>query len=128
MKHNKVLHGRVMILTVLIADVPYVDEELRIEVQDLGDDFWRIVLNYGFMQEIDVPAAMARVDQCGPAFRPMDTSFLLGRQTLIPSTRPGMAIWREQLFAWMVRNSESAMEFFKLPTNRVIELESQVEI
>jgi KUP system potassium uptake protein len=128
MKHNKVLHERVMILTVLIADVPYVDEERRIEVQDLGEDFWRIVLHYGFMQEIDVPAAMARVDQCGPAFRPMDTSFFLGRQTLIPSTRPGMAIWREHLFAWMVRNSESAMEFFKLPTNRVIELGSQVEI
>jgi KUP system potassium uptake protein len=58
----------------------------------------------------------------------MDTSYFLGRQTLIPSARPGMAIWREQLFAWMMRNSASAMEFFKLPTNRVIELGSQVEI
>jgi len=80
------------------------------------------------MQEIDVPADLALVQQCGPAFKLMDTSFFLGRQTLIPSKRPGMAIWREKLFAWMVQNSESAMEFFKLPTNRVIELGSQVEI
>ena len=80
------------------------------------------------MQEVDVPAELARISQCGPAFKPMDTSFFLGRQTLIPSARPAMMIWREKLFAWMVQNSESAMEFFKLPTNRVIELGSQVEI
>jgi KUP system potassium uptake protein len=128
MKHNKVLHDRVLILTVLIADVPFVEDERHVEVQNLGDDFWRIILNYGFMQEIDVPADLARVEQCGGPFRMMETSFFLGRQTLIPSKRPGMAIWREKLFAWMIQNSESAMEFFKLPPNRVIELGSQVEI
>lgn len=128
MKHNKILHERIVIITVAIGDVPYVDQEGRIEVRDLGSDFWRIILNYGFMQEVDVPAELARVGQCGPGFKPMDTSYFLGRQTLIPSKRPGMAIWREKLFAWMVQNSESAMLFFKLPTNRVIELGSQVEI
>jgi KUP system potassium uptake protein len=128
MKHNKVLHERVIIITVAIADMPYIDEADRIEVKDLGGDFWRIILHYGFMQEIDVPADLARVRECGPRFRPMDTSFFLGRQTLIPSRRPGMAIWREKLFAWMVQNAQSAMEFFKLPINRVVELGSQLEI
>ena len=72
--------------------------------------------------------ALATVETCGPTFKMMDTSFFLARQTLHASSRPGMAIWREKLFAWMLRNAESAMEFFKLPTNRVVELGSQVEI
>ena len=80
------------------------------------------------MQETNVPAALARVDTCGPQFKMMDTSFFLARQTLIASPRPGMWIWREKLFAWMLRNAESAMEFFNLPPNRVVELGSQVEI
>ena len=80
------------------------------------------------MQESNVPEALARVEQCGPPFKMMDTSFFLARQTLLPSAKPGMAVWREKLFAWMLRNAESAMEFFKLPTNRVVELGSQVEI
>ena len=128
LKHNKVLHERVMLLTVRIEDVPFVIGDRRIETRDHGAGFFRIILRYGFMEEIDVPAALARVKQCGPQFKMMDTSFFLARQTLIASSRPGMAIWREKLFAWMLRNAESAMEFFKLPTNRVVELGSQVEI
>ncbi|MCS6986481.1 MAG: potassium transporter Kup [Sphingomonadaceae bacterium] len=128
LKHNKVLHERVLILTVVIEDVPYVDEEDRIEVIDLGENFFRMILRYGFMQQPDVPAALRQVETCGPAIRMMDTSFFLARQTLLPSARPGMALWREKIFAWMLRNAESAMEFFKLPTNRVVELGSQVEI
>lgn len=128
MKHNKILHERVIFLTVKIADVPFVDDERRVEMHDLTNTLWRVILHYGFMQEIDVPADLLRVKECGVVLRPMDTSFFLGRQTLIASKRPGMAIWREKLFAWMIQNSQSAMEFFKLPTNRVIELGSQVEI
>jgi len=128
LKHNKVLHERVMLLTVRIEDVPFVRGERRIETKEYGAGFFRIILRYGFMEEIDVPAALAQVKQCGPQFKMMDTSFFLARQTLIASARPGMAIWREKLFAWMLRNAESAMEFFKLPTNRVVELGSQVEI
>ncbi len=128
LKHNKVLHERVMLLTVRIEDVPYVAGERRIETKDYGAGFYRIVIRYGFMEEVDVPSALTQVDKCGPAFRMMDTSFFLARQTLIASARPGMAIWREKLFAWMLRNAQNAMEFFKLPTNRVIELGSQVEI
>ena len=128
LKHNKVLHERVMLLTVRIEDVPYVSEEKRIETKDYGSGFFRVILRHGFMEEIDVPAALGDLKNCGPACKMMDTSFFLARQTLIASSRPGMAIWREKLFAWMLRNAESAMEFFKLPTNRVVELGSQVEI
>ncbi len=128
LKHNKVLHERVMLLTVRIEDVPYVADKKRFEVTDLGSGFYRLILRYGFMQETDVPAALANVERCGPEFKMMDTSFFLARQTLLASSRPGMPIWREKLFAWMLRNAESAMEFFKLPPNRVVELGSQVEI
>ncbi|WP_296625891.1 potassium transporter Kup [Rhizorhabdus sp.] len=128
LKHNKCLHERVILLTVKIADVPYVRTTERVTCADLGQGFFRIVINYGFMEDPDVPAVLADTQTCGPAFKMMDTSFFLARQTLLPSEHPGMAIWREKLFSWMLRNAESAMEFFKLPTNRVVELGSQVEI
>ena len=128
LKHNKVLHERVILLTVKIKDVPVVAEDTQCGLDPLGDGFFRLMLYYGFMQEPDVPAALKRVTACDGEFRMMDTSFFLARQTLLASSRPGMAIWREKLFAWMLRNAESAMEFFRLPTNRVVELGSQVEI
>ena len=128
MKHNKVLHDRVIVLTVQIDEVPYVDLEDRVEIFDLGNGFWRMIVRYGFMQETDIPLVLKSIEKCGPQFKMMDTSFFLARQTLIASDRPGMALWREKLFAWMLRNAETAMEFFKLPTNRVVELGSQVEI
>jgi KUP system potassium uptake protein len=128
LKHNKVLHERIMLLTVAIDEVPYVSDEDRIGVRDLGNGFYRILIRYGFMQEIDIPAVLKTVENCGPRLKMMDTSFFLSRQTLLASDKPGMALWREHLFSWMMRNAESAMDFFKLPTNRVVELGSQVEI
>ena len=128
LKHNKVLHERIMLLTVRIEDVPFVTDNNRLDTKDYGAGFFRIILRYGFMEEINVPMALANIKGAGPQCKMMDTSFFLARQTLLVSARPGMAIWRERLFAWMLRNAESAMEFFKLPTNRVIELGSQVEI
>jgi KUP system potassium uptake protein len=128
LKHNKVLHERIVLLTVKITDQPYWPEATRAKLEPLGEGFNRLVLRYGFMDEIDVPAALKAVESCGAAFKMMDTSFFLSRQTLLASARPGMMIWREKLFAWMLRNAESAMEFFRLPTNRVVELGSQVEI
>jgi KUP system potassium uptake protein len=128
LKHNKVLHERVFLLTVRIEDVPYVTQGSRSEIMDYGSGFYRVVIRYGFMEEVNVPAELSKLEGCGPACKMMDTSFFLARQTLIASARPGMALWREKLFAWMLRNAESAMEFFKLPTNRVVELGSQVEI
>ncbi|HET9353635.1 MAG TPA: potassium transporter Kup [Sphingomicrobium sp.] len=127
-KHNQVLHERVVILTVLIEEVPHYPPDKRAEVTPAGQGFNRVVLRYGFMDEVDVPGDLARADVPGGPFNMMTTSFFLGRQKLIASERPGMALWREQLFAWMNKNSESAMEFFRLPTNRVVELGSQVEI
>lgn len=128
-KHNKVLHERVVILTVAIQDVPYVDDSERHECKDLGKGFYRLILRYGFLEETDVPAALKTVTICGgEPFEMMKTSFFLSRQTLIASAKPGMAIWREKLFSWMLRNAASAMEFFRLPSNRVVELGSQLEI
>ena len=128
LKHNKVLHERIILLTIKIADVPYVAEGQRCSLEDLSAGFHRMVLKYGFIEEPDVPAALANVHRCGADFRMIDTSFFLSRQTLLASSHPGMMIWREKLFAWMLRNAESAMEFFRLPTNRVVELGSQLEI
>ena len=127
-RHNQVLHERVVILTVQIEEVPHFDSDQRANVEAVGEGFYRIVLRYGFMDDVDVPRDLAAVKACGGAFSMMTTSFFLGRQKLIASKRPGMAIWREHLFAWMSKNSESAMEYFRLPTNRVVELGSQLEI
>ena len=127
-KHNKVIHERVVVLTVQIQDEPVVDPERRCEMQDLGQGFYRLILRYGFVEEMDVPAALTQASICGGPFDMMQTSFFLSRQTLLPSAKPGMALWREKLFAWMLRNAATAMEFFRLPTNRVVELGSQVEI
>jgi KUP system potassium uptake protein len=127
-KHNRILHDRVIILTVEIGDVPYVEEANRATCKSLGEGFYRVILHYGFLEETDVPDALAKVDLCGPPFDMMQTSFFLSRQTLIASKAPGMAVWREKIFAWMLRNAANAMEFFRLPSNRVVELGSQVEI
>ena len=127
-KHNKVLHERVVVLTVLVEDVPFVSEGNRFELRDLGEGFYRMTLHYGFLEETDIPAALKSSDMCGGGFEMMQTSFFLSRQTLLASKHPGMALWREKLFAWMLRNAATAMEFFRLPTNRVVELGSQVEI
>ncbi|HZV11086.1 MAG TPA: KUP/HAK/KT family potassium transporter, partial [Novosphingobium sp.] len=127
-KHNKVLHERVVILTVLIEEVPYVAEARRVMVIEVGQGFYKIKLRFGFLEETDVPGSLRGVMVGGEPFEMMKTSFFLSRQTLISSSKPGMAIWREKLFAWMLRNATSAMEFFHLPINRVVELGSQVEI
>src|SRR3546814_12012846 len=110
LKHNKVLHERVVLLTVNIEDVPFVPAQARAQSEDLGSGFYRVILRYGFMQDPDVPAALTGYDICGAKFKLMDTSFFLARQTLLPSSRPGMAVWREKLFAWLLRNAESAVE------------------
>ena len=129
LKHNQVLHERVLILTVQVEEVPQVSPERRLEIRDAGHGFYRVILHYGYMQEVDIPRDLVRIDTCGEPFKMMSTSFFLGRQKLIASKKhPGMALWREKLFAWMLKNAETAMEFFKLPTNRVVELGSQVEI
>jgi KUP system potassium uptake protein len=129
LKHNQVLHQRVLVLNVKIEEVPHVRSEKRVEIHDAGQGFYRVILHYGYMEEINIPRDLADIKTCGEPFNMMSTSFFLGRQKLIPSKKmPGMALWREKLFALMLKSSESAMEFFKLPTNRVVELGSQLQI
>jgi KUP system potassium uptake protein len=128
MKHNKVLHERIVLMTVQIEDTPFVDPPTRAAVRDFGNGFYRLKLRFGFLEETDVPAALKGLTLCGEPFDMMRTSFFLSRQTLLPSDTPGMALWREKLFSWMLRNAASAMEFFRLPTNRVVELGSQIKI
>jgi KUP system potassium uptake protein len=129
LKHNQVLHERVLILNVKVEEVPHVSQENRVETDDAGHGFYRVILHYGFMDEVDIPRDLTGIRACGEPFNMMSTSFFLGRQKLIAAKKaPGMALWREKLFAWMLKNSESAMEFFKLPTNRVVELGSQLQI
>jgi KUP system potassium uptake protein len=129
LKHNQVLHERVLILNVKVEEVPHVTPDKRVDIHDSGHGFYRVILHYGFMEEVDIPRDLARIKTCGEPFNMMSTSFFLGRQKLIASRRhAGMALWREKLFALMLKSSESAMEFFRLPTNRVVELGSQLRI
>jgi KUP system potassium uptake protein len=129
LKHNQVLHERVLIVTVKVEEVPQLDLAHRAEVFEAGHGFYRVIIHYGFMEEVDIPRDLAAIDSMGQPFDPMTTSYFLGRQKLIPSPdQPGMARWREGLFAWMSKSSESAMESFKLPTNRVVEPGSQLQI
>jgi len=126
--HNKVLHERVIFLTVVTKDEPYISASKRVKVENLGAGFYRLYLHYGFKDSPHIPKALLLCKQYGLEFEMMQTSFFLSRETIISTGLPGMALWREHLFIGMARNAESAMSFFHIPTNRVIELGSQVEI
>ena len=126
--HNKVLHERVVFLTVITEEIPNVPEHERVQINDLGQGAWRVMVRYGFKDEPDIPRALELCGAHGLTFYMMETSFFLNRETILPSQLPGMALWREHLFAWMSRSAESAMQFFNIPPNRVIELGTQVEI
>jgi KUP system potassium uptake protein len=128
LKHYQVLHRQVVLLAIQTEEIPHVAPETRARVEDLGHGFYRIVLRYGFMETPDVPAALAGIRPEGLDLSPARTTFFLGRETLIASKRPGMAIWREKLFAFMSRNARTATSFFGLPPNRVVELGAQIEL
>ncbi|HYJ78567.1 MAG TPA: potassium transporter Kup [Longimicrobiaceae bacterium] len=126
--HNKVLHERVVLLTVENLEIPLVDDAERVSTVAVGHGFYRITIRYGFTEDPDIPAALALVDEPGLDLRRMQTSYFLGRETLIPSKKPGMAMWREHLFSIMSRNARPATSFFQLPPNRVVELGAQIEL
>ena len=128
LKHNKVLHEQVVLLTIASEDVPHVSAEERVEVQPLEQGFVRVIARYGFMENPSIPDILKKGREKGLQFQLMSTSFFLGRETLIPSKKPGMAMWREALFSWMSRNARSATAFFRIPPNRVVELGTQVEL
>jgi KUP system potassium uptake protein len=127
--HNKVLHERVVFLTVTTEPVPRIPEERRVELQALGAEFYRVMVRYGFMDQPDIPAALDRLRPYGLEFPPLETTYFLSRETLIPSLAlEGMALWRERLFATLARNASSVTAYFRLPTHRVVELGTQIEL
>ncbi|HVI59311.1 MAG TPA: potassium transporter Kup [Luteimonas sp.] len=129
LKHNKVLHERNVFLTVETLTVPYAPVGSRLKIEPIGDDFYRVVIRFGFMETPDVPMALMRsCDQGGVYFDPMDTTYFASRETVVASRHRGMPIWRDKLFAFMHRNAAPATGFFRIPGNRLVELGAQVEI
>jgi len=130
LQHNKVLHERVVVLTVSTAEVPRVPGDERVqEIERLGHGFYRVILRFGFMDDPNVPAALRALPvDAGLHIDLEDTAFFLGRETLLATPRPGMALWREKLFGAMSRNASRATAFFRLPPDRVVEIGMHVEI
>lgn len=126
LKHYQVLHERNVVLTVTFCDRPYVPDSERLQLEELAPGFWRLTLTYGFMDQPDVPAALALCEARGLHTEPPETSYFLSRETLVP--RAGMAHWREALFAAMSRNASSAADYFRLPGNAVVELGTKVQL
>ncbi len=124
--HNKVLHENVLVVSVQVFDVPYVPEIDRVEISKLQGGFYRLTVQYGFKDEPDIPLALSLCAAQGLAIDMMETSFFLGRATLVPKVGSEMAFWREKLFIFLFRNASSATTFYKIPTNRVVELGTQV--
>ena len=128
LKHNKVLHERVVLLTVKTRDIPRVPIAERLKIEELGCNFRRLEAHYGFMEDQDIPALLEECGRRGMVFDMMETSFFVSRETLIPTVAPGMALWREKIFVSMSKNATKATEYFKIPTNRVVELGTQIEL
>ena len=128
LKHNKVLHRQNLFVTVRSHEVPWVDPEQRLEMQALGHDCWQVVVHYGYMDAVNLPLALESLQQQGCCLDPMQTSYFLSRDSVVPTLGDGMAPWREKLFAQMHHNASGAADFLRLPSNAVVELGSKVEI
>jgi KUP system potassium uptake protein len=128
LRHNEVLHQRNIILTVIFKEIPYVKESDRIEIEKLSNTFWRVRLNFGFLNTPDVPKNLALVSIEGTQLTPFEITYFLSRQTVIPTHDGAMSWWRENLFATMHRNAGSVAEYFRLPENAVVELGTHVQI
>ncbi len=127
-RFNKVLHERVIVLTVSTAQQPHVPPDERVTLEPLGHDIYNVRVQYGFMEDPDVPEALVRARELGLVMDPEDLTYFLGRETIIVTRRKGMAVWREKLFVVMARNAVRATAFFRLPPERVVELGVQVEM
>ncbi len=128
LKHNQVLHEHNVILTVSFREIPWVPMHERVQVDALGHGFWRVGLNFGFMQTPDVPQALALAESQGLRIPAFETSYFLSRETVVPTASGGFAGWRDRLFAAMSRNAGSVADFFRLPGNAVVELGARVQI
>ena len=128
LKHNKVLHEKVILLSVVTEEIPHMASDERIEVEQLENGFARVTLHYGFMEMPNVPRDLALARQAGLSIKMKEVSYFLGREAIFATKQPGMALWREKLFALMIRNARPATDFFRLPPGRVVELGSQIEL
>jgi KUP system potassium uptake protein len=129
LKHNKVLHEQVVLLTVRTEDFPYLaNPKDRVALENLHDGFWRVQVHFGFMEKPDVPAALDRVKQHGLHFEPMRTTYFIGRETILATRKLGLSSWRGSVFAWMTRNAGDVTSYFCLPPNGVVELGARVEV
>ncbi|MBU6411127.1 MAG: KUP/HAK/KT family potassium transporter, partial [Verrucomicrobia bacterium] len=128
LKHNKVLHERVVLLTIVTEDVPHVGKADRVRVEGFENGFFRVIGRYGFMEDPVVPEVLGRSQEYGLEFRPEETSFFLGQQNVVPTRRRGLAGWRARLFTFLIRNSQSATDYYRLPANRVVELGARIEV
>jgi KUP system potassium uptake protein len=132
LKHNKILHERVLLVSVLTEEIPFVSRADRLRVAELGSGFYQVVGRYGFMETPDVPAILEALPHLPPpnvrlVLKPMETTYYLGRETLLPTGPAPMARWRKKLFVVMARNAQTASAFFGLPPNRVVEMGAQIE-
>jgi KUP system potassium uptake protein len=128
LKHNKVLHQRVLFVTVMNEDIPRVGDESRRDVTELAPDIHRVVLRYGFQESPHIPRELERLREMGIPFEPMQASYFLGRETVVAAAVPKMSRWRQWLFTLMSRNAMPATEFFRIPSDRVVELGVRVAI
>jgi KUP system potassium uptake protein len=128
LKHNKILHERVIFLKISIWDVPFVEKSKRITFKDMGSQMYLVRAVYGFKETPDILQIIDDLKEFGLDCESMDTSFFLARDSVTPSSIPGMAIWREKLFAWMFQNAAKPSDFYQIPTNRVVELGAKIEI
>ena len=128
LKHNQVLHERNVILTVVFHEVPWMSMDRRVQIAPLGHGFWRVTLNFGFMNTPDVPKALELTQSHGLHIPLFETSYFLSREAVVPTPGGGMANWRERLFAAMSLNAGGVVEFFRLPSNAVVELGTRVQI
>ncbi|MCE2657063.1 MAG: KUP/HAK/KT family potassium transporter, partial [Rubrivivax sp.] len=128
LKHNQVLHARNVILTVVFHEVPWVPMERRVQVSPLGHGFWRVTLNFGFMNAPDVPKALELTQSHGLHIPVFETSYFLSREAVVPKPGGGVGAWRDRVFAAMSRNAGGVVEYFRLPSNAVVELGTRVQI
>ncbi|MGH7754239.1 MAG: KUP/HAK/KT family potassium transporter, partial [Gemmatimonadales bacterium] len=126
--HNKVLHEKVIFLTVLTEEIPHVPPAERVQVKRLGKGFYAVTARYGFMEDPDVPEILELCKEQGLDVPVTGTTFFIGRETLIATDRPGMALWREKVFSFLSRNALRATAFFKIPADQVFEVGAQVEL
>jgi KUP system potassium uptake protein len=128
LKHNKALHEQILLLSVVAAEVPEVEEDERVTITRLGEGFHRVVARFGFMETPDLPRVLEICRRMGLRSKKLDTSYFLGHERVLPTGNSPLAYWRKQLFVFMNRNAQSATQYFGLPPNRVVELGAQVQL